>query len=306
MATDVSTVDDVANLIGAIAWPVVVLVGFFLFRRELPKLVGALAGRVRSVSIAQVSIELTVQEFRPSPNVPLAVNALEELPGRHFEGDSIRYLVEELQRDEVARYVVVDFATLWFSSRLFLYADLLDRARRLPCIVFVDSSGNVPRQFVGMATPRDVCQELVRIEPWLASAYREARVSPTIDPDAAKEIAERFRDELRRAAPEGPISEETGLQWSRVDGQWEHTTKLTVKRLRQILDCRLRTTDYIVDSPDLSEEERRRRVILRGRGDEGWVPFVAALDEERAFVRLLNRARLLEAVARSVAHQTEA
>lgn len=151
-----------------------------------------------------------------------------------------------------------------------------------------------------------MCQELVRIEPWLASAYREARVSPAIDPDAAKLIAERFRNELRREPPKDPVSDETGLQWSRVNDQWEHTTQLTVERLRQILDRRLRTTDYIVDSPDLSEEERRRRVILRGRGDEGWVPFVAALDEERAFVRLLNRARLLEAVARSVTHETEA
>jgi hypothetical protein len=137
MMTDAATVDSIARLIGAIAWPLVVLVGFLLFRRELPKLVSVLAGRVRSVSIAQVSIELTVQEFRPSP---MAVNTLEALPGRHFEGDSIRYLVDELQRDEVARYVVLDFATLWFSSRLFLFADLLDRARRLPCIVFVDSS----------------------------------------------------------------------------------------------------------------------------------------------------------------------
>jgi hypothetical protein len=110
MMTDPSTADSVADLIRAIAWPVVVLVGFLLFRRELPKLVGVLARRVRSVSIAQVSVEFVVHEFRPSP-VLWAANPLDELAGSDFDGDSIRELVAELQGDKAARYVVVDVAT---------------------------------------------------------------------------------------------------------------------------------------------------------------------------------------------------
>jgi hypothetical protein len=72
-----------------------------------------------------------------------------------------------------------------------------------------------------------------------------------------------------------------------------------------MLGRRLRTNDFILDTPDLSEEERRRRIVLRGRGDGPWVPFVAALNDERTFVRLLDRARLLEALARDVAGQTK-
>jgi hypothetical protein len=300
-------VGGIVDLIRAVAWPVVVLVGFLLFRRELPKL----AQRVRSVSISQVSVEFTVQEFRPPPGMSSVVEVLQDLPGRNFKNDSILDLVKELQEERAAEYVVIDLSSKWFTSRLFLYADLLDRVRRLPCMVFVETSDNISRRFIGIATPKDVCQALVEKEDWLAddykAAYMEVNVGPTFDPEMAKLVAVKFRAELQEGRDD--INEddpEELAEWSVVAGRDEHTTQVTVKALRQMLGPRLRTTDYILDSPDLSEEERRRRVVLRGHGDGAWVPFIAALDEERSFVRLLNRARLLEAVACTVAREKNA
>src|SRR6266540_3964186 len=71
-----STFGDVTALVRAVIWPIVALVVLILYRKQLPGVVRGLAGRVRRVSVASVSLEFAeAKEFEP----PQAVNFLTAL-----------------------------------------------------------------------------------------------------------------------------------------------------------------------------------------------------------------------------------
>jgi hypothetical protein len=326
-----ATLYDVTGLIGVIAWPLVVVAGFLLFRREVPHLVQALGGRVRAVSIVGISVEFAAKEFTPPIN---AVSYIEELQGRMINGDSISYLVEELQKEESAEYIVIDLNTIWWSSRLFLFAELLRRAHGLNCLVFVANLNHRSRGFVGLSSPDAVCQALIARQPWLGVAYIKALaeayerlqyrgdsqqyqpdpetlarrisevaslVQPRITPRQAKELAEGYRAALRLEQ-----HNDSDADWNIVSyDEKEHTTRVTPEWLAETLADNLVTSDRITDTADMTKEALRRAVVLQGSSEDRWIRYVAGVNKEGVFRRLFNRERLVEAIAREVALQDD-
>jgi hypothetical protein len=60
--------------------------------------------------------------------------------------------------DEAFDYAVFDLGDgrKWLTSRLFVFATMLERMRGIRCCVFLESSGVVEKRFVATASPNAV------------------------------------------------------------------------------------------------------------------------------------------------------
>jgi hypothetical protein len=72
----------------------------------------------------------------------------------------------------VADYVVIDLRVggAWLTSRLYLFAVVLPQLMPLRCFVFVGDRGQVPRYFLGIASPEGIIRQLESQFPWLRTA----------------------------------------------------------------------------------------------------------------------------------------
>ena len=110
----------------------------------------------------------------------------------HFTSDRSE-LPKLLSGDGDYDYAVFDLGDgwRWLTSRLFIFATMLERMRGLRCCVFFESSGRVSKRFLGTAEPAAVRWAFAHRYPWLNPAFADAyakNVSPTPEPaDVGKE-----------------------------------------------------------------------------------------------------------------------
>jgi len=73
-------VKDIASLVQAVAWPLVAILAFILFRGPLGDLVSILGQRLQKFSVAGVSLELAqvseVKEMKPPPTLDTEIRQL--------------------------------------------------------------------------------------------------------------------------------------------------------------------------------------------------------------------------------------
>src|SRR5215207_5599488 len=176
----------IIDFIGVVAWPVVVLVGLFLFRKPLSTFMTKLGDRVTRLSILQFAIELT-----PAKEGFAIPDKYGSLTSSHFTSDP-EELPKLLSGDGDYDYAVFDLGEgrSWLTSRLFIFATMLQRMSGLRCCVFVDSSGTVSKRFLGTAEPAAVRWALACRYPWLEPAFADVyadKVVPRRGPaDAGK------------------------------------------------------------------------------------------------------------------------
>jgi hypothetical protein len=95
------------------------------------------------------------------------------------------------------------------TSRLFIFAVMLQRMRGLRCLVFLETSGGIRRRFMGMAPPGAVLWSLAMRYPWLewalaneysrVLAYNEIRsVHGAPESDVANQVVAAFLEELQQ------------------------------------------------------------------------------------------------------------
>jgi hypothetical protein len=308
-----------ANIVRALVWPTVVLVLLLLYQDSVRALVNRLSRRIVGVSVFSVSLQ-----FVPPPPVwPSYV--IDGIRVQESVGDSLSQIIQTLSTDRPLVYIRVDLGERWLSSRLFLLAYSLYRVRDLRYVVFVRKVGGV-LHYLGLASALDLCRILNERQPWLETAYLDACLSladARIDEDdargsewegrerrqffqqqlsspAANQIAERFKDILQRDPP----SEEQA-DWVRAGDKIEHATVITADALPEMLNNVLHSAAYFVDMPQLSDNERQKQVVLRGRTRNGiGLPYIAAVDENHTFEQFVDRASLVERVARHAVQET--
>jgi hypothetical protein len=315
------TADQTVQLIGALAWPLVVLIAVVLLRKPLAGLLAGIPGRATKVSLAWFSLELAqVPEVKPMWTVDYGSGSADvrEAAGSNIFDSYADTLLQSIEGPGSLDFAVVDLGRgdKWLSSRLFLFAVLLRRMRGLRRLVFVQTNDLSDRVFVGSADPEVVRWALAQRYPWLEVAFAAAYqgtfsldprlfVEPVIMSEQgalgrreAGSFARKFLDALQQPAtmPEPSKPEE----WVRLEPKLpneqpfrERAEWMTTDQVREILQG-VRDSRNTVEIDQAWSNEERVKAVLRAQGD-----FVVMLDGPR-FDSLLDRRQLLDGTIRRV------
>jgi hypothetical protein len=199
---------DVAAIVTAFVWPIFIGIVISLivrYRKNIGSFLKDL--RVSKISFGTFfSFELfEAKKFEPnwvgSSPLDLRQSAIDGIK------TSAPDLVTQIQENSVADYAIFDLGdgNKWLNTRLYLFAVILQRMRRLRNIVFVDKHQEISHQFVGIAKPSEVYYSLARRYPWLERAFARAyealsdvrvtTVYGSIDQLNAVELVEKFLED---------------------------------------------------------------------------------------------------------------
>lgn len=168
---------DLPALLGAVTWPLVVVVAFTVFRRPLSELVGVLGQRARKFSFGGASLELA--EMKPSPTLDTEIRQLAASSAPQSGVTGISTLLNQLKYGGRQDYIVIDLGSetsrRWLTSRLYILALLITLLDLQLYLVFVETVGSTCKRFLGFASPGRVRLALARNYGWLeagaAGAY---------------------------------------------------------------------------------------------------------------------------------------
>jgi hypothetical protein len=169
----------IPSILNAVAWPLVVVVALFVFRRSIPGLAKLAGERVQKVSFAGIGVEFAAMRNITPATLDVELRQMSGAPPIQSGSGSVYQVYHDLLMSGSRGYVIVelgsDDAPQWLSSRLYLLAYLITLVEQSICMVFVETVGGFRRRFVGVASPDDVRWTLTRryvwLEPAMAGAY---------------------------------------------------------------------------------------------------------------------------------------
>ena len=169
---------DIAASLSAVLWPAIVLVILLAYRSKIPMLVEELAGRVKKLEFAGVSLELALAKpFVPEwSGAPMALDLRHKATAIQVNDSTARTFLTQLTDEGTGDYAEINLGTgrEWLTSRLFIMAIVFARMKGIECFVFVETSGDVRKRFVGWAEPERIRWALAKRYPWLELAYADA------------------------------------------------------------------------------------------------------------------------------------
>jgi hypothetical protein len=302
------------DFIKACAWPSVAVFALFLLRRPLVELVSQIGRRARKLSVYELSIELaTLPELSSSWSIGSA--DVRQLTSSQIFDSPSETLFRELLKPDQADYAVVDLGAgqKWLTSRLFIFALILGSARGLRSFVFLESSNGVRKRFLGISAPSDVRRALAIRYPWLEEAYLRAAASQyfPIPPEVAghprfsnlppvsfdaneamiRNLVNLFVGNIQRITVPPQDEMPSHLEISTSPQAWERAHWIDGDRLERDLAGSLKYT-WCQESPDKPESDLVE-AISRRDGE-----FVALVDEDRRFIRLVDRYAVLHRISR--------
>lgn len=298
-----TTILDIAAVLSAIVWPVVILILVLAFRDRLPDLVERLAGRVTKLSVFEVSIELATVPAPPSPWSDPNIPESSQMLGNEVNSTALMTLFERIGVETAWDYLIVDTKNgeSWLISRLFIFTVFLHEMRGVKCVVFVESENENYRRLLGLASAEDVRTTLSAEYDWLEKALSAAMIkqnttslNPSLSPGTAGEIIREFieQPEMRSGSLPSPPDKWTQLGTHPI---WEHTEWLTSEKVTEYLRRVFYEWDssHYMDTPD-TQVDRTRDVLRRT------APYIGLVNSKGEFKSLLNRRKLLEQVDASL------
>jgi hypothetical protein len=319
-----ASVGDVADLLGAVIWPLVILAIVYLFRLPLRQLAGRIGTSASSVSIGPggVKIDFGAAVSSVGSEETTVLGDLRS-PAPALADSAAPTMFEQLAAEEPAPNLLVDLGEGhdWLSSRLYLFALMLATMRRTRTLVFVETLAGVRGRFVGLAGPRQVHNALAAEYPWLeadyANAYAEAttlwrsqaipnRQPLVLDPHGrlsqavAQALVRLFLENVKtrpigaaNAAPEEWVDET-------VDGIAlnEHARWLRGADVERIVGAELKRWAYITETAPRSPSEIAAAALPMTGHDS-----VALLDDQHRFKGLvIDRRQALEVLGAHSPH----
>ena len=299
---------QVVDLVSALAWPAVVLILLVAYRRTLPDLLAGVLGRTTRLSVFQVGIELA-----PAPESYARgfVADVVESGRAIYQESGISGVLQEIAKEGRSDYALIELGSgnRWLTSRLFLFAVVLERMRGLRCLVFVARGSHL-----GLAAPAAVRWTLAQSYPWLEDAYAAAygelamrRIRSTdgaLEPVDAQDLIGRFMERIQPTPENLPLPagkqppKPVGAGWVYLERlqRWERAEWIEPDRLGAVLHGALET-EPVQASADVSRRERAA-AVLRSSG-----AFVALVDGKRRFKTLADRTAMLERLAAEKAEE---
>jgi hypothetical protein len=164
---------DLVDLVDALAWPVAIGLALILYRDQIGPFLGSLGGRIKSVSVLGVALELT--ELR---SVEMSsVNQIDQLIAAPvFESSGVDPLAAQHGGTDID-YAIIDLGKgrSWLSSHLYIVALLLERSTtRMQYFVFVSGVDQHRYHFEGVAELGRIRWALAQQYPWLEQAFAQA------------------------------------------------------------------------------------------------------------------------------------
>lgn len=320
-AADAMTVTlDIAHVLNAILWPLVVLVALLVYRKYLPQLVGGLVSRINKLEIAGVSLELA----KATPFVPewSELDLRQKATPMQIMDSTRRSFLAQLTTEGKADYAEINLGTgkEWLTSRLFIMAIVFARMKGIHCFVFLETVGATRRRFAGWAEPSLIRWALAKRYPWLEQAYADAYSTITAqqqafvvtnqgrlgyqhsltDPSPSIELLQQFLQRVQ-ASPIPPPGANTA-DWVSIDpatNTFEHTHWINSENLEELLGEDFHTS--AVRAADLkgkrTAEQLREILATPGR-------YVTVTGAEQRFEYLIDRNILLEQVANIISAET--
>lgn len=313
---------DIAAVLSALIWPLVVLIVLLAYRRQLPGVFRALSNRLTGVGVAGFSIELAVAKpFTPEWAGPMDLR--NSATAVQVNDSTAGNFVSQLREGGPADYAQVNLGcgSEWLTSRLFIMAILFPRTKGIDAFVFVETVSGIRKRFIGWAEPERVRWALAGRYRWLELAYADAyaalltqqpgtvvassqgRLGYDSDPANPGPSAELVREFLQRVQAAPPMLPADLSDWIPIDAAtntWEHASWISGALLEELLgdDCRraaLGTTELRTlkpaDSLHLLFSEPAR--------------FMAVTGPDQRFEYLIDRDELLPQAARQLARQSE-
>jgi hypothetical protein len=143
----------------------------------LSALLGGIGQRVKKLSIFEFALELAaVPEF--TTTAPALSDVRQLSPAEEFSSQAMA-LFDQIRNDAASDFAVIDLGTgqQWLTSRLFIFAVLLQRMRGLRCFVFVETGGQTRRRFIGISALERVRWCLARSIPGWKRRSRKPMIS---------------------------------------------------------------------------------------------------------------------------------
>jgi hypothetical protein len=316
---------DIPSLVRAVIWPVITIVGLVAFRQSIATLIGGLGQRVKKLAFAGFSLEMAqVQEMRPSA-MDTEIRQLETGLVPQSGSNALTALVKELESGGNHDYVVIDLGSepspRWLTSRLYLLCLLIATIHRQPGMVFTETLGAVRKRFIGMASPEEVRWALARRYGWLesagASAYAMQVANPPIgylpNPTPANQfdpatgylsmtipnLIQQFLALVRSPVPPMDGSPDK-LEWLSIGNAqtFEHAKWVNGNRIETLLGSDLNRARVTLPPNKTISDLVSPVLAQQGR-------FVAVLDPDSTFLCLVDRHKVLEAIAREFTRQQD-
>ena len=295
----------IVEVIRILAWPILVVIGFILFRVPISAFFAALGSRASKIGVFSVSLELAALPEAQPWSGPAIDDFKAENPT--FAMDSSGGLFRAVAETAHADYITVDLeeGQAWLTSRLFILAALIPRVRTIKRIVFLRG---VARAYVGSAPPTVVAAVLAKRFPWLEEAYVRAHtfisdkapIPPKLKPTEKEiklntTIIGRLDPNLASGVLSGYLStikgNGTGEDWVKFTTYSEHAEWLTSETLSRHLGTDLET--YSIRRDPATDAVILGKTLLRHQA-----AYVAILDPVDRFVHLIDRHQAMDQIIR--------
>ncbi|MBN0987402.1 hypothetical protein [Amphritea pacifica] len=307
MAIDWKAIADILN---AIAWPLVVGISLFAMQKPLSTLVEQIGKRITKLSYGDYAIELSaLPEMRSSSVAAFDVRQL--TPTKLFDSAS-HELFKQLAATQDADYAIIDLGEgdKWLSSRLYIFALILGRVSHLKSFVFVETRDGISRCLVGTATPSGIFTSLAKHYPWFESAFIKVYADIAPDPKTSTqpfELAElavsnswqlsdlirKYIEEIQQSAYPPPESENEWVSFGEPVQIWERSRWLNGQMVEELLASGLSTTS-LIDSPEYNTQTKVRAILRLTDAN-----YVVLTDKKERFQQLIDRSELLEKLAKT-------
>jgi hypothetical protein len=304
---------DIARALSAVLWPLVVLAIVLIYRRSIPTLVSNLSNRVTKLGFAGVSLELAkATPFVPEWSVTAGALDLRQKAAAVFVNDSTAMTFRAQLRDGgTADYAEVNLGSgkEWLSSRLFIMAIVFARVKGIRSLVFVETSGQERRRYVGWAAPDKVRWSLAKRYSWLEEAYAQAystilnrkqafvmdhngrlgNQNSPIDPQPSLELMREFLQIIQIPPPALVPADDPN--WVLIDATLntsEHTSWETGESIESMLGNDLHKERFRAKEASSLQSQQ----LLADSSD-----FIAVVDDNQRFDYLVDRSILLKQIA---------
>ncbi len=306
-----TTTLDIAALASALLYPIVLLVIFLLFRKEIPALLKSISGRLTKVEVAGISLELAKAEpFDPNWIKEGTLDLRHKAASINVNDSTAGNFLSQLKAEGSADYAIVNLGSggEWLSSRLYIMAIIFERMKGVNGIVFLETTSNTRKKFVGWAEPEKVRWTFAQRFPWLETAYSEAyfnilpaasivsnqgRLGYSYDQDnpfPSIDLLQKFLEKIQSLPGNPPMPEEEN-DWISLlpnDDTQEHAIWLNAEILEDILGEALITESIKSGSDATTKEQQIKRCLTLAH------PFIAVVKEEYRFDYMVKREKLLE------------
>ena len=312
---------DIAAILSAVIWPVIIVALLIIYRKKIPALFEWLSKHVKKIEFQGVSIEMAeLKAFVPDWS-----------GGKDFRFQSTSLMINQsmpsnlllqLSDRHTADYVIVNLRSgkSWLSSRIFIMTILFAQMKKIHAVIFVESTGETRKKFVGWAEPLKIIKAFSRHSPWFEESYIHAYNSVMgdnhqfnitsdglltntyfdINPsNASEKIMNLFLNTIQ--VKEKPVGND--YQWVQIDAKadiYEHARWINGENIEDLLGKDLNRYAVCAGDTRVLTTRKKLREFLQYPSR-----FVAVTSEGQRFEYLVDRSILLEQVAKEISAEMD-